>query len=54
MKNYQITTADEIGKGGAKTKAKANLAAIRVLKEIESAQRQATADEQATLVKLID
>ena len=51
MKNYQITTSDEIGKGGAKTKAKANLAAIRVLKEIESEQRRATPDEQATLVK---
>lgn len=51
MKNYQITTSDEIGKGGAKTKAKANLAAIHVLKEIESEKRRATPDEQTTLIK---
>ena len=51
MKNYQITTSDEIGKGGAKTKAKANLAAVRLLKALEAEQRQATSDEQAVLVK---
>ena len=50
-RNYQITTSDEIGKGGAKTKAKANLAAVRLLKELEAEQRQATPDEQAVLVK---
>ncbi|HEY9644987.1 MAG TPA: SNF2-related protein [Chroococcidiopsis sp.] len=50
-KNYRITTSDEIGRGGAKTKAKANLAAIRLLKQLEAEQRHAEPDEQAVLVK---
>ncbi|MCY7324231.1 MAG: N-6 DNA methylase, partial [Phormidesmis sp. CAN_BIN36] len=49
--NYQITASDEIGKGGAKTKARANLEAIRLLKNFESDQRTATSEEQAVLVK---
>lgn len=50
-RNYQITTADEISKGGPKTRAKANLKAIRLLKKLEAEQRQATPEEQAVLVK---
>ena len=50
-RNYQITTLDEVGKGGAKTKARANLKAIRLLKTLEAEQRGATAAEQAVLVK---
>jgi N12 class adenine-specific DNA methylase/adenylate kinase family enzyme len=50
-RNYQITDADEIGKGGAKVKVKANLAAIETLKRIEDENREATPDEKAILVK---
>lgn len=49
--NYQITTSDEIGKGGAKTKARVNLEAIRLLKTLEADQRSVTTEEQAVLVK---
>ena len=51
MANYQITDADDLSSGGAKTKAKRNIAAIQLLKEIESAQRPATLQEQAILVR---
>ena len=49
--NYEITEADELAQGGAKTKARANIAAIRLLQELEADQRQAAPDEQAVLVK---
>ncbi len=45
--NYEISEADDLAQGGAKTKARANIAAIRLLKELEADQRQATPDEQA-------
>ncbi|HEY9908817.1 MAG TPA: N-6 DNA methylase, partial [Thermosynechococcaceae cyanobacterium] len=51
MSNYQITEADNLGAGGAKTKAKANLAAVRLLHQLEDESRTATPDEQAVLVK---
>lgn len=51
--NYRLTDADAIGAGGAKGKARGNLAAIRLLKEIEREGRPATAEEQATLVKYV-
>ena len=51
MANYQITNADDLSSGGAKTKAKRNIAAIQLLKELEQAQRPATPQEQAVLVR---
>lgn len=51
--NYTITDADAIGTGGAKTKYKANVEAIRLLKQLESEGRQATRDEQAVLAKYV-
>jgi N12 class adenine-specific DNA methylase len=51
--DYRITEADKIGKGGKKTKFKANLAAIKLLKQIESENRLATPEEQAVLVKYV-
>lgn len=45
--------ADEIGQGGDKTKYANNLSAIRLLKELEGANRQATAAEQAVLAKYV-
>ena len=50
-KNHQITTSDEIGAGGPKAKARANLAAIRLIKDLEAEQRQATSEEQSVLVR---
>ena len=51
MANYQITDADDLSSGGAKTKAKRNIAAIQLLKELELAQRPASPQEQAILVR---
>jgi N12 class adenine-specific DNA methylase len=50
-RNYRITEADEIGKGGPKAKVRANIAAIRTLKQIEEEGRAATPDEKKILVK---
>lgn len=45
--------ADEIGKGGDKTKYRNNVAAIRLLKELETANRPAAREEQAILSKYV-
>ena len=50
---FTITEADAIGEGGAKTKYKQNVAAIRLLKELTAANRQATRAEQAVLAKYV-
>ena len=44
---------ESIGKGGAKTKYRNNVAAIRLLKELEASGRQATAAEQQTLSQYV-
>lgn len=51
--DYRITDADEIGAGSQRQKAKDNLAAIRLLKQIETEGREATRAEQAVLVKYV-
>ena len=51
--DYQITDADALGKGGAKTKARANLEAIKLIKQLEEEGRMATPEEQAILVKFV-
>jgi N12 class adenine-specific DNA methylase len=51
--NYRLTPEDRIGAGSAKQKAEGNLAAIRLLKDIEAAGRPATTDEQAALAKYV-
>ena len=51
--NFQITDADNIGKGGLKTKYKDNVAAIRLLKELESENRLATPEEQKILARYV-
>lgn len=51
--NYVISAADQLGVGGAKTKYKDNIAALSVLKALESEGRNATAAEQAILVKYV-
>ncbi|HSC80975.1 MAG TPA: N-6 DNA methylase, partial [Chitinolyticbacter sp.] len=44
---------EEIGQGGDKAKYANNVAAIRILKQLESTNRQATAEEQAALAKYV-
>ncbi|MFZ0591440.1 MAG: N-6 DNA methylase [Bryobacteraceae bacterium] len=51
--DFRITDAHQIGAGGWKQKLKDNLEAIRTLKEIESEERSATAQEQARLVRYV-
>ena len=51
--NYRITEDDELGVGGPKAKARANLEAIRLLKLIQAQGREATREEQSTLVKFV-
>ena len=49
--NYRITDPAAIGKGGVKTAFKQNVAAIRLLKQIEAESRPATPAEQTTLAQ---
>lgn len=50
--NFRITDND-LGAGGQKTKYQNNVAAIRVLKQIEAENRLATPEEQETLSKYV-
>ena len=51
--NYRITDADQIGQGGAKAKVAGNLAAIRLIRELEVEGRMASPSEQAVLVRYV-
>ena len=50
--NFRITD-DDLGAGGAKTKFKANIEAIRLLQTLDAEQRQATAEEQEVLSQYV-
>ena len=50
--NFCITD-DDLGAGGPKTKYKANVEAIRLLKTLDAEQRQATAEEQEILSRYV-
>lgn len=50
--NFRITD-DDLGVGGPKTKYKANVEAIRLLKTLDAEQRQATAEEQEILSRYV-
>jgi len=50
--NFHITDND-LGAGGAKTKFKANIEAIRLLQTLDAEQRQATAEEQEVLSRYV-
>lgn len=50
--NFHITD-DDLGAGGAKTKFKANIEAIRLLQTLDAEQRQATAEEQEVLSRYV-
>ncbi len=52
-RDYRITSADRIGEGTSKQKYAGNVAAIRLLKQLEAQRRQATVEEQAILVKYV-
>lgn len=51
--NYSITDADKIGEGGLKTKYADNVAAIKLVKELQAAGRKPTAAEQKILVRYV-
>jgi N12 class adenine-specific DNA methylase len=51
--DYRITERDNLGIGGERTKYRANVAAIRTLKQIERDGRIATPEEQQILVKYV-
>ena len=50
--NFRITD-DDLGAGGAKTKFKANIEAIRLLQTLDAEQRQTTAEEQEVLSRYV-
>lgn len=51
--NYKITDEDLVGEGGPKSKHAGNVAAIKILKQIESENRLATPEEKKILVKYV-
>ena len=51
--DYRITDADRIGEGGAKQKARDNLAAIRIVRACIAESRAATPQEQTQLTKYV-
>lgn len=51
--NYVITDKDRLGEGGQAEKFRDNIAAIRLLKQLEADGRRASAEEQAVLVRYV-
>lgn len=51
--DYVITNEDRLGQGGAKTKYRENIAALKLLQTLTAEKRPATKDEQATLVRYV-
>ncbi len=51
--NYHFSEDHHLYDGGAKTKCQNNIAAIRLLKELQAQNRMATAEEQTTLAKFV-
>lgn len=51
--NYRFSEEHHLYDGGAKTKCRNNIAAIRLLKELQSQGRIATAEEQITLARFV-
>src|SRR6266571_1150212 len=50
-RNFRITEEHEVGTGGLHEKARANIAAIRLLKTLEQEQREAADEEKSVLVR---
>lgn len=53
LEDFTIGDELELGEGGQKTKFKNNVAAIRLVRELEESGRRATPDEQAVLAKYV-
>lgn len=51
--NYRISDEDQLGAGGPKAKARANLEAVKILKRLQAEKREATPEEQRQLVKYV-
>ncbi len=51
--NYRIADTDGVGEGSLREKCHANLAAIRVVKQLQSENRSPTIEEKATLVRYV-
>lgn len=51
--DYTISSADQLGEGGAKAKFRDNLNALHLLMRLREQERPATRDEQATLVRYV-
>ena len=51
--DYRITDLTKLGEGGQKTKYRNNVAAIRLLNELQRTGRPATAEEQDTLARYV-
>ena len=51
--NYYFSEEHHLYEGGAKTKCRNNIAAIRLLKELQSQRRMATEEEQITLARFV-
>ncbi|MFA9202579.1 MAG: GNAT family N-acetyltransferase, partial [Flavobacteriales bacterium] len=51
--DFALTEQDKIGSGGAKTKFRGNIEAIRILKAVVSEGRKATREEQRKLAKFV-
>lgn len=51
--DFALTEQDKIGSGGAKTKFKGNVEAIRILKAVVAEGRKATREEQRKLAKFV-
>jgi N12 class adenine-specific DNA methylase/predicted RNA methylase len=53
ISDYRITAAENLGAGGARTKYRDNIAAIRTLQQLEEESRPPTPSEQALLVRYV-
>ena len=51
--NYRISDQNRLGEGSLKQKFRANVAAIRLLRQLEADKRAATNDEKAVLVRYV-
>jgi N12 class adenine-specific DNA methylase/SAM-dependent methyltransferase len=51
--NYRISAADGVGAGSLKEKCRANLAAIRLVRKLQSENRAATTEEKSVLVRYV-
>ena len=51
--NYRISPADGVGAGSLREKCRANLAAIKLLRQLQAENRPATGEEKSALVRYV-